>query len=173
MSTEANTARERAKFWADDFDGDLLKLVPGVEEIVGEASDIVLYTYGGTTHGRLNHPAVWNDYRGMIAFFGFDPSGSWKPEAYYAGHRELVECTFLEALRDGWTHNFVMIVEGMHVWDGFSLSNTMMNLLYHKRGWKQQQSGNPSSDILMVKTSILYATQLLIGLRDERQRARA
>jgi hypothetical protein len=51
----------RAAFWSDDFDMDLLRLVPEVPELLGDTGARTLYVRGGTSHGRLNHPAAWLD----------------------------------------------------------------------------------------------------------------
>lgn len=98
-------------FWSDNFDSDLLKVVPRTVEALGPAADVQLWTHGRTTAGRLNHPACWNDATGMIAFFGLAPDAIGKPDSYYAGNgQELVECTFLEAVRDAWAHSYNIVV---------------------------------------------------------------
>jgi len=43
-------------FWADTFDADLLAVVPGADRVLGEVT-VPLWTFGGTTNGRLNHPS--------------------------------------------------------------------------------------------------------------------
>src|SRR4051812_12912554 len=99
----------RRPFWSDTFDLDLLKAIPGVEELLGETADIPLFTHGHIAGAdqpdafRLVHPACWHTTRGLAAFFGFkDPA---KPSAFYTSD-PVVECTFLEALRDAWVHTY-------------------------------------------------------------------
>jgi hypothetical protein len=99
-------------FWSDDFDMDLLKVLPETPAILGELGDVLLYTHGHETHGRLNHPSVWNGDLGMLAFFGtaregFTPGG-------YVTDAPVVECTALEAFRDAWPHQYLIIVNGPH-----------------------------------------------------------
>lgn len=99
----------RAPFWSDDFDLDLLKIIPETEEIIGDLADQVLYTHGSSAKGRLNHPSVWNHPLGFVAFFGL--SGPAKPEVYHS-FEPVVECTVLEMLRSAWVQSWVPIVEG-------------------------------------------------------------
>ena len=89
--------------WCDTFDADLLKVVPGTEEALGEAAGVLLLTRGHETGGKLNHPSVWNDHAGMLAFF-------WTPGCEHLGcpggyvtDAPVVACTFLEAVRDAWS----------------------------------------------------------------------
>jgi len=120
-------------FWSDDFDMDLLKVIPDVEQMLGELADVELYTHGKTTNGRLNHPSVWNSYHAMIAFFGFEDPG--KPEAYHTSDL-VVRCTFLEALRDAWVHSYEIFVEGISIWNAFALKPEFDRLMYHIRSWR-------------------------------------
>jgi hypothetical protein len=58
-------AVQRAKFWSDDFDMDLLKVFPQVEGMLRDPN-IPLWTVGHESHGRLNHPACWNSYGAFL-----------------------------------------------------------------------------------------------------------
>lgn len=49
-----------ARFWADDFDMDLPRIIPRLDDVLGDTAGVRLWTHGHTSHGRLNHPSVWN-----------------------------------------------------------------------------------------------------------------
>lgn len=121
---------ERHPFWSDDFDMDLLKVIPGVESALGDMAGTVLFTHGHTTHGRLNHPSVWHHDLGMLAFFGLrDPC---KP-AHYATSDLVVACTWEEAVRDAWAHSLVVAVERTALYDAGDFGS-FAALMYHVRG---------------------------------------
>lgn len=133
--------------WCDKFDMDIKKAVPDFAQALGETKDWTLYTVGGVTDGKLNHPATWNQYIGSIAFFAFDNIASAIPQGYYCGDSQPVQCTFEEAIRDCWPHNYVIIlryftVEGWQsglIWDSFcpEIRNVFDTLMAHNRGWKE------------------------------------
>ena len=119
-------------FWSDDFDMDLLKVVPDTRQLLDASGDVVLFTHGHTTHDRLNHPSVWNSHKGAIAFFGFsDPA---KPHGY-STDLPVVRCTFLELMRDVWSHNYLALIEGRPVIDGIATWQHFEPLMYHLRSW--------------------------------------
>lgn len=128
----------RLPFWSDDFDVDLLKVIPDLSELLGEHRETTLFTHGHATFGRLNHPACWNTHAGLAAFFGFTDAA--KPAAYHCDH-PLVACTFEEAVRDCWVHDFVMIVENRMVLDGKRFWNDFQPIMWHLR------SRRPLSDV--------------------------
>jgi hypothetical protein len=148
----------RERFWSDDFDMDLLKVLPDLERRLGDAVDIPLWTYGNTTYGRLNCPAVWNGYDGFEAYFGTDDSGTWKPEGNWSSWDTPVVCTWLEVLRDVWVHHCIVHVDGRPVWNSQRHQAVFDRLMYHLRGWPH---GRPV-DVDKVKgellASILAAT---------------
>ena len=152
------------RFWSDTFDMDLLKVLPELEKRLADAVDIPLWTYGGTSYGRLNHPSMWNGYHGMEAFFGTDNSGSWKPEGYWSHHDQVVACTWLEVLRDVWVHGCVVHVDGLKLWDSTLHQSKFDALMYDLRGWRKLADGR--SDYLKgrVLASILAATADLRGI---------
>ena len=120
-------------FWSDDFDMDLLKVLPETPDILGKTADVELVTQGHTSHGRLNHPAVWNTDGGLAAWFGFrDPA---RPTGFVCDH-PLVRCTFLEVLRDAWSHTYLVMVERQRVWGNSRVGwELFQQLMYHRRGW--------------------------------------
>lgn len=100
--------------WCDNFDLDLYKLVPEAREALAPVANVQLVTIGGKwMDGRLNHPSVWNGGKGMVAFFAFGdentPIDQIKPEACWS-NEQRVACTFEEAVRDCWLHNYEILV---------------------------------------------------------------
>lgn len=150
--------------WCDDFDIDLYRAVPGAREVLAPVADVVLYTHGHVTDGKLNHPSCWNHNLGTVAFFGFnDPA---KPPEFYVGNAPVVRCTFEEAVRDLWVHALVMIVEGVVVWDSSQAVQRRFDLLMgHMRGWRQLGAREVERAQLDVMESIGYAVNGLHLLR--------
>jgi hypothetical protein len=131
-------AAARLPFWSDDFDMDLLAVLPETPQILGSVADRTLYTVGSLTHGRLNHPALWNSNLGMVAFFGTHPEiQAFLPPGYSTGVNKLaVECTVLEALRDIWIHQCAVVMRGRVVTDSQPLRDPFFQLMYHRRGYR-------------------------------------
>lgn len=127
-----------SRFWSDDFDMDLPKVLPDVWEMIQRVPTVPLYTHGHRTHGRLNHPAVWNDYEGMVAYFGFGPMCGKPPHCVAGG--EVVECTFAEACRDAWPHHYRLLLEGREVLNTWNLVRQFDVLMYDLRGWRDPLS---------------------------------
>lgn len=121
------------KFWSDDFDMDLPKVIPDAKELLGPHAHIELVTHGGTTHGRLNHPTCWNHDLGSVALFG--RQSPWKPAAFYTPE-PLVKCTLWEAIRDAWVHDVVIVFEARTpIWDGGKTRAEFEPLMSHMRKW--------------------------------------
>lgn len=121
--------------WCDKFDADLCRVVPRAREVIAPVAEVKLYTYGHTTEGKLNGPAVWHGYPTMLAFFGFSPETIGKPEQYYTDAL-VVECTFEEAMRDCWSHDYGIVIGGRIVWDSLALQTRFYDLMFHFRGQK-------------------------------------
>ncbi len=134
-----------ARFWSDDFDMDLPKVIPEARRHLGEYADLEMVTHGHTTHSRLNHPSVWNHHLGSIAFFG--RVSPMKPHGYSTSD-PLVRCTLWEAIRDAWCHDFILIFEGRPIWDGDTYRH-FEPLMYHVRGWRQMPE--PEANIHRVR----------------------
>jgi len=118
--------------WCDDFDLDLLKVLPEAFQSLKPVKDIKLFTHGHLTGEKLDHPSVWNDNLGIIAYFGFvNPC---KPEGYWTND-PLVECTFEEAIRDCWCHHYAIILQRELIWDGNKLWPYFESIMWHTRGW--------------------------------------
>lgn len=120
-------------FWSDDFDMDLPKVIPEAKAQLGELADLELVTYGHTTFGRLNHPAIWNHSLGLVAFFG-RPGRSFI-DSHYAHGDGLVHCTLWEAVRDAWVHDNVIVFEFDPVLDAGALFAHFEPLMWHIRKW--------------------------------------
>lgn len=122
-------------FWSDDFDMDLPKVIPAAMETIAPVADVKLWTHGGTTDGRLNHPSVWPGLTSMLAFFSLRPSEMLR--APYVSTKPVVECTFAEAIRDCWCHHYAFTVDGLMVWDTtHTWRNQFEPLMYDLRGWR-------------------------------------
>lgn len=100
--------------WCDDFDMDLLKVIPDAGKLLESVGNVTLYTYGHSTDGKLNHPSVWSSYNSMVALFGFESPD--KPD-HYVTWDPVVKCTFEEAIRDCWCHRYAIVVGGRHIWN--------------------------------------------------------
>jgi hypothetical protein len=127
----------RAPFWSDDFDLDLLRVLPEIETAIGRTGEIVLHTHDTLAHPltrRITHPVCWNTPRGPAAFFGFADAAT--PSAYVTD-APLVDCTFLEAVRDCWVHGYLMVVERRAVLDGLRLRFSFDVLLTYHRRWRE------------------------------------
>lgn len=150
-------------FWADDFDMDLIKILPQTVDILGDTADIPLWTHGRTTNGLLNHPSVWNTHTGPTAYFGLDDSGRWKPRSHYTD-QPLMACTWLEAVRDAWPHTYVLCVNRVPVWDTNALSSVFDSLMADLRGWYTLPANETDKLREQVADSLVEATAKLRAL---------
>ena len=127
-------------FWSDDFDADLLKVVPRAADILAPVADVPLWTYGKTdANGQLVHPSVWNGYRSMLAFFSSSAEQDPRPsDHYYVGNDLLIRCTFEQAVRDCWVHSYALIVNGRVILDTTHQFYELFSpLMYDVRGWTE------------------------------------
>ena len=123
------------KFWSDDFDMDLPKIIPEARSLLGAYADLELVTHGSETHGRLNHPTCWNHELGYVSYFG-RPGRIFKPNGYWTDS-PIIRCTLWEAIRDAWAHDNVIIFEGRTpIWSGNETRRDFDPLMYHIRGWR-------------------------------------
>src|SRR5262245_25223285 len=114
--------------WCDSFDADLLKIVPGAMEALGDTAGIPLLTYSRLTGGKINCPSSWN---GTGALFWTGPEH--RPPACYWTDAPVAECTFGEAVRDEWVHTSALVVNERLVWQPpWKLFDRLM---YDVRGW--------------------------------------
>ena len=142
------------KFWSDDFDMDLLKVYPSVVDALGATADIKLWTLSHATHGRINCPVSWNTYQGLRSFLWLEnlyldlarDKNGWINIDGYVCNEAVMECTWLEWLRDMWAHqhNWLLIPSGNIAnverggvrfagmeWHPFE------QIMWHKRGWNK------------------------------------
>jgi hypothetical protein len=144
MSEDIIVQNSRLPFWSDDFDMDLLKVLPDALRIVDDQSDARLWTCGGSTHGRLNHPSYWNGLGAIV--WNYEPQlqrdRSSTSIQGYATKDPLIECTWLELLRDVWAHGigFVLITRanaGGEKFPAFS-RNHFYSIMANRRGWTHE-----------------------------------
>lgn len=122
----------------DDFDGDLLKLVPGVEQVpeFRQCKDIYVFTYGRTDKSRtmLLHPSTWNGFGAFfftrIPLYARDKAG-WISIDGCTTDDPLISVSASDVLRDGWVHNYRAILDNSGIW--FTPFDGMMDLLYTSR----------------------------------------
>lgn len=152
------------RFWSDDFDMDLPNLVP-LDEILGDTANVRLWTHGNTSHGRLNHPAVWpvRNGLGMEAFFGLSPENTGKPD-WYSCDWPVVECTWREAVRDAWPHTYIVVVGGREVWNTCRLHSTFVKLMFDLRGWSRLPDGEADKLRGVVRANLTAATRTFAGI---------
>lgn len=145
--------------WCDDFDADLLKVVPGADGALGPAASVQLQTYSRLTDGKINHPSCWHTDAGIAAFFWTAPEG--RPPADYSTDDPPAECTFLEAVRDEWVHDCVICVNRHVVWQ--PLRRLMERLMYDVRGWTVLTEAQRTDTCQSVLRSLEVAAQRLIA----------
>jgi hypothetical protein len=129
------------KFWSDDFDMDLPKVFPQLDEWIGEQGNATVYTVGHTSFGRLNHPCVWNTHGAFLwlerPVLPRDEHG-WFNINGCVDNSQIVECTWREWLRDAWSHQYgaILICPGGEEirlpempWHAFE------RIMYKLRGW--------------------------------------
>ena len=136
---EAKTAL--APFWSDDFDMDLLKLYPTLQDALGATAAETVWTLGHTTRERLNHPTVWNTHGAFLWLSNPDldrDARGWVRVLGCVTDAPLVECTWLEWLRDCWAHSFdFWLMPGCQVFKHPKLWR-FERLMWHIRAWAKK-----------------------------------
>lgn len=150
-------------FWSDDFDMDLPKVLPDWKECLGEAASIELRTHGGLSHGKLNHPSVWNSPDGMTAFCGLFLDAA-KPDLY-STDRPLVSCTFAELVRDVWVHQCLVRVQGIAVIDTQPLLHVFDQLMWHVRKYTELPEQTVIKHLNKVRTLLKMAGAKLVTVK--------
>lgn len=152
----------RPRFWSDDFDMDLLKVVPIEANIVSALERLDLWTHGGETYGRLNHPSVWNGDDGCYALFSTRPTvrlgNCWT-------NSPVVKCNALEAFRDAWAHNYLMYVNGLLIWNTEALWPEFETIMWRIRDWGRTDAERNAA----VKRSLCSANKAAALLRSMMQ----
>ena len=144
--------------WCDSFDADLLAIVPGAAEAIGDAAGIALETYSRPYGGKINCPSAWNSHSGMEAFFWTHPGGM--PPAGYLTHDPVTPCTFLEVARDEWVHGALVIVDHHQVWR--PPERLMDALMFDLRGWTPLPDGKREGIRQSVRDSLAAAAARLL-----------
>lgn len=155
--------------WCDSFDMDLLRVVPEVVKIVDAFANVKLWTYcRGAVDGVINLPTCWNTNLGLAAFFfSEEPKHERNAQGWlhfrggYTTDAQLVWCTWLELLRDGWVHQYVVDLDGKVVWRPNDLAREFELLMWHRRGWRTASEEQVKSAIEHVSASIEDACDAL------------
>lgn len=161
---------ERAKFWSDDFDMDLLKVFPQTPGILGDVADRMLWTVGHSTFGRLNHPSVWNTHGAYLWLsrpnLRRDEHG-WFNVYGCVGDEPEIECTWLEWLRDAWAHSYswVLIPSPPLGFRNFPAApiNDFMAIMYDLRKWIVKPKPNVAQS---RARSLCWLTRVHAGLKE-------
>jgi hypothetical protein len=157
--------------WCDDFDMDLPKIMPGAMDMIARVAPIPLYTTGNKgKDGRLDHPSCWNTDFGFEAFFRFCPEHP-MPAGFCDGGRPVVECTFSEAIRDAWIHDYAIgllwpralrgKMQHQVIWDGMRYMPYFQVIMGHIRGWHPATEEELATARRIVVWSLSSATTLL------------
>jgi hypothetical protein len=146
--------------WCDDFDADLPKVVPGALDALGDTAEVELLTYCSPTNGKINCPAAWWTDGGLAAFFTTPGFGSIAPPGYVGG-KEIVPCTFWEAVRDEWCHDSIILLNWRHaIWK--PPTALMMQLMFDLRGWGEPLTGDQRDNVQEnVRRSLVAAADRL------------
>jgi hypothetical protein len=119
---------------------DLLKVFPNVPMMIREP-DRVLWTVGHTSFGRLNHPTCWNSHGAYLWLtkpnLERDENG-WFNVDGCVSHAAEVECTWLEWLRDAWSHNYGAVILPARRQLPPSDHLSFERIMYDLRGWHKQ-----------------------------------
>ncbi len=119
--------------WCDDFDMDLPRVLPEARALVGDLVDVRLLTH---CHAQpINCPSAWNTSLGTTSFFALDREPRWEMPRHYYAPDPLVPCTFWELLRDEWSHQSVVLVDGRVLWRPDHLEGQFQRIMYDLRGW--------------------------------------
>jgi len=153
------------RMWCDDFDMDLLKILPGLAGWLGDAADIPMWTHGHESYGRLNHPSVWNSHEGFIAFFGLAEGDTGKPGQYWTDS-PVVECTWLEVLRDAWPHGYAILAADRILWNAGQWQGAFQLLMFDLRGHQKMPPGNADRSRTRLLADMLTATRNLVALKE-------
>lgn len=135
----AKSGAERLPFWSDDFDMDLLKVFPDVPKMLREP-DRVLWTVGHESFGRLNHPVTCNSRAFLwLARPTLERNEhGWIDVRGCVCNEPLVECTWMEWLRDAWSHHYSTVILPSHKvmpaadWPAFE------RIMSNMRAWSKQ-----------------------------------
>ncbi len=129
--------------WCDDFDADLLRCVPGIEELFEPVAHLTLWTLCQPWGGKINSPAFWNGLGCLFWLQDEEPeyerraNGWLRLENGCSTDDPFVSCTPLEMARDLWCHAYptTIMAPGKTIkLHADRLQGAMMGLMYHLRG---------------------------------------
>lgn len=131
------------RFWADDFDMDLLRVVPEIGRMLGGDCDRTLWTVGHRTYGRLNHPTVWNTHGAYLWLtkpnLPRDVHGWFNVDGCVSNDEEI-ECTWLELLRDAWVHGFAAVMLPSRTRLRPAPQRAFDQIMWDRRGWRKSDT---------------------------------
>lgn len=158
------TSAGSGPLWCEGFDADLLAVVPGALDELGDTADVKLWTYSTPTNGKINCPASWWTDAGLASFFSTTDRSP--IPASFRTSDPLVDCTFLEAIRDEWVHQSLILVNGVLVWR--PPARAMEQLMYDVRGWHRVKLTDDERDEIRdeVLTSLADAVFRLRSVTD-------
>jgi hypothetical protein len=129
-------------FWSDDFDMDLLKVFPDAPKLLGSTADELLWTIGHRTHGRINHPTVWNSHGAFVWLekpnLKRDEHGWFNIDSCVSNDEEI-ECTWLELLRDQWPHSYPFVLLPVRAQFASPPYRDFERIMYNLRGWHKYE----------------------------------
>ena len=163
MTDQVPAPASAPAMWCDDFDADLLAVVPGAAEALGETAGVRLETFSRLTNGRINCPSAWNTHEGFVSFFWTAPQ--YRPIACYSTDDPVAECTFLEAIRDEWVHSATVEVNGRSVW--LPPVRLMERLMYDVRGWTPLTGAEREESRARVRDSLEHAAARMQRVMEE------
>ena len=127
------------KFWADDFDMDLLAVFPDIREMLGDTINTPIWTVSHETYGRLNCPNFWHGIGSILWLqkpnLPRDKHG-WASIDGYVTQSQEIEGTWLEWLRDMWVHAHPWVVFPHGVsFAPVDYNGVFYPIMSHRRGW--------------------------------------
>lgn len=163
------------KFWSDDFDMDLLKLFPNLPEMLGAMAEMTMWTVGHGSFGRLNHPTVWNTHGAYLWLakpnLPRNEHGWYRVNGCVSDSPEI-ECTWLEWLRDWWSHHYGFIVKPSGDYFPPMPVERFDTIMYDLRGWIKINEESRNRELEMVWLSLRNMTHRMSRLI-ERHRLRS
>jgi hypothetical protein len=135
--------RSLPKFWADDFDIDLLKVFPHIRDIIGPTIDVPIWTIGHESYGRLNCPTAWTTDKGLSCVMRLAKpnlpreKNGWVNINGCVAQEAEIEGTWLEWLRDEWVHgqSWTLLLRGL-TFSCVDYNRCFYPIMAHKRGWE-------------------------------------
>ena len=128
-------------FWSDDFDMDLLNILPALKdkEVIKKAMTTYLYTYANDGE-HLSHPSVWSSCGAL--FFSEPPryqrdKYGWVSIDGCVTNGKIYQVSIFNTIRDQWAHNYPSFID-MKPWSpGISYNRVFYPIMAHLREWQK------------------------------------